>query len=153
MTGKKKRKMRKEKEELLGKRAYFYLNRPKSDEIFVVRKKGGHHYIGNKHVIIGNNIIIKDGGEIFNGTNGLWELITSKNPNPKNYNTKDLTDYAYLMIKTNALHNDYNPKNSKPRSSGGKKWTNILSPIWHNREKYSVYKGEGVVVIPSDPNA
>ena len=142
------------KEELLGKRAYFYLNRPKSDEIFGVRKKGGHHYIGNKHVIIGNNdIIIKDGGEIFNGTNGLWELITSKNPNPKNYNTEDLTDYAYLMIKTNALHNDYNPKNSKPRSSGGKKWINILSPIWHNREKYSVYKGEGVVVIPSDPNA
>ena len=139
-------------EELVGKIATLYLNRPKPDEIFGVRKKGGHHYIGNKHVIIGNNdIIIKDGGEIFNGTRGLWELITSKNP--KNYNTEDLTDYAYLMIKTNALHNDYNPKNSKPRSSGGKKWINILGPIRHNREKYSVYKGKGVVVVPSDPNA
>ena len=26
----------------------------------------------------------------------------------------------------------------------------ILGPIWHNREKY---EGNGVVIIPSDPNA
>ena len=139
------------KEELLGKRAYSYLNRPKSDEIFGVRKKGGHHYIGNKHVIIGNNdIIIKDGGEIFNGTNGLWELITSKNPNPRNYNTKDLTEYAYLMIKINAMHRDNNPKNSYPKASKSNKLNYILKPIWDNRGKYI---GKGVVVIPSGPNA
>ena len=118
--------MRKKKEELVGKQAYSYLNRPKSDEIFGVRKKGGHHYIGNKHdIIVNNDIIIKDGGEIFNGTNGLWELITSKNPYPKNYNTKDLTEYAYLMIKTNAMHRDNNPKNPYPKACKSNKWNYI----------------------------
>ena len=139
---------------MLGKQAYFYLNRPDPDKTFGVRtEKGGHHYIGSKHIIIhDNDIYTKEEGEVFIGTDGLWELITSRNPK-EIYTEEDLANYAYLMIKTNALHNDYNPKNSKPRSSGGKKWTNILSPIWHDRRNYSVYKGEGVVVIPSDPNA
>ena len=57
------------------------------------------------------------------------------------------------MIKTNALHRGNNPKNSYPKASKSDKWNYILKPIWGNRERYSVYKGEGVVVIPSDPNA
>ena len=57
------------------------------------------------------------------------------------------------MIKTNALHRDYDPKNPHPRASDSKKWNNILGPLWHNRKKYNIYEGEGVVVIPSDPNA
>ena len=111
--------------------------------------KKGHHFIGKKHVIISdNNIIIRRSGEMFIGTPGLWELLTSKNP--QNYNKEDYKDYAYLMIKTNVLHRKFNPKNPNPRSSKSVKWNNILSPIWHNRGKY---KGKGVVVIPSDPNA
>ena len=56
------------------------------------------------------------------------------------------------MIKTNALHKGYNP-NSGPRSSKGWKWKNILSTIWFGEEPKEGYQGEGVVVIPSDPNA
>ena len=54
------------------------------------------------------------------------------------------------MIKTNALHIDNNPKNKKPKSSKADKWKYLLSGIWKNRKKY---KGSGVVVILSDPNA
>ena len=134
-----------EEEDLVGKLAKLYLNRPNPDKKFGIRKEKGHHYIGNKHVIVSQNDIVVD-GETFLGKPGLWELITSKNP--QNYNTEDYADYAYLMIKTNALHRDYDPKNPYPRAS--KKWKNILGPLWHNREKY---EGKGVVVIPSDPNA
>ena len=57
------------------------------------------------------------------------------------------------MIKTNALHRGNNPKNSYPKANKSDKWNYILKPFWDNRTKYSVYKGMGVVVIPSDPNA
>ena len=132
---------------MVGKLAKLYLSRPNPDKKFGIRKEKGHHYIGNKHVIVSQNDIIAD-GETFIGRPGLWELITSKNP--QNYNTEDYADYAYLMIKTNALHDNYNPNDPSPRSSKSYKWKNILSPLWHNREKY---EGKGVIVIPSDPNA
>ena len=93
-----------------------------------------------------NNIIVE--GEKFRGTPGLWELIMEDNR--RNYTREDEDEYGRLLIKTNALHHDFDPKNTNPRSSERDKWKNILSPIWHNREKYV---GKGVVVIPSDPNA
>ena len=54
------------------------------------------------------------------------------------------------MIKTNVLHQKYDPNNPHPRSSDSDKWMGLLSDIWKKRKKY---EGEGVVVIPSDPNA
>ena len=62
----------------------------------------------------------------------------------------DKEDYDKLMIKTNALHRNYNPKNPYPRASDSKEWKYLLGPIWHSSKKV---EGEGVVVIPSDPNA
>ena len=141
------------KKQLLGERAYSYLYRPNPDKTFGVKEKGGHHYIGSEHVIIHNNdIYTKEDGELFLGTDGLWELITSTDPK-KIYEDEDLANYGYLMIKTNALHRSNNPKNSYPKANKSYKWNYILKPFWDNRTKYSVYKGKGVVVIPSDPNA
>ena len=53
------------------------------------------------------------------------------------------------MLKTNALHRDYDPNNPNPRSSRSDKW-NLIRLIWARRGEY---EGEGVVVILSDPNA
>ena len=147
-----------EEDELLGEIAKKYLNRPNRDTTFGVRKIGDHHYIGDKHVIIkDNDILIR--GERFEGTPGLWELITSTNP--QNYTKKDHDNYEDLMIMTDALHQGYDSSNPHPRSSRSKKWNNILSDIWF-KDKSGIYKfpkkkegyeGDGVVVIPSDPNA
>ena len=74
---------------------------------------------------------------------------------PDYFDENDYNEYSKLMVKTNALHKDYNPNNPHPRSSRGDKW-NLIREIWANREnikKKEGYKGEGVVVIPSDPNA
>ena len=65
----------------------------------------------------------------------------------------DKADYDRLMLKTNVIHHNNNPKNPSPKSSKGYKWKYILSPIWENYKKKEGYEGKGVVIMPSDPNA
>ena len=137
---------------MVGELAATFLNRPNRDTNFGIRKEGMRHYIGDKHVIIVNNDIIFD-GETIMGTPGLWELITSKNP--QNYDKAE--DYAaciYLLLKSNAIHLDNDPNHRRAKGNyRGDKWENILSPIWREIKKKEGYEGEGVVVIPSEPNA
>ena len=167
-----------EEDESVGEIARHYLNKQYRDTTFGIRKEKGHHYIGNKHVIVDDNdIIIAKDGDRFKGTDGLWELITLREP--VDFDKEDKDEYERLMVKTNALHREYDPNNPSPRSSGGKKWKKILSPIWYKKQGFSEedalrmtkdknyrkrllkkirkikyeYEGEGVVVIPSDPNA
>ena len=168
----------KEEDESVGEIARHYLNKQYRDTTYGIHKEKGHHYIGKTHVIVkDNDIIIKDSGERFKGTDGLWELITLKEP--VDFNKEDKDEYERLMIKTNVIHRDGDPKNPRPKSSDSYKWKKIIGPIWYkkqgfseenaikmtNNRKYrerlikkmhkikSEYEGEGVVVIPSDPNA
>ena len=138
----------------LGEIAEEYLKDPNRDTTFGIRNVEGLYYISNKQAtIVNNNILIGD--EKFEGTPGLWELLMSKNPNKYNFNNNDYNEYAKLMVKTNAFHTNYNPNNPYPRSSRSDKW-NLVRKIWAYREdikKKGGYEGEGVVVIPSDPNA
>ena len=139
-------------EELIGEIAKDYLNMEFRDKKFGIRKEKGHHYIGNKHVIIkDNDIIITKTGEKLEGTRGLWELIMSKNP--QNFSDMDYDNYKYLIITSNVLHRGDNPKNPYPKASGSYKWTFLLSPIWFGLKPKKGQEGSGVVVIPSDPNA
>ena len=167
-----------EEDESVGELARHYLSKQYRDITFGIRKEKGHHYIGNQHVIVeDNDIIISKDGDRFRGTDGLWELITSRDP--VDFDKDDKDEYERLMVKTNALHREYNPLNPRPRGSMGKKWKNILGPIWYKKQGFSEedafrmtkdknyrkrlikkmrkikyeYEGEGVVVIPSDPNA
>ena len=144
----------KEENESVGDLAYIFLSRPNRDTNFGINEEEGHHYIGDRHVIIKDNDIIFPNDERLKGTRGLWELITSKNP--KNYTDEDYDNYKYLMIKTNAIHKKNNPYNIRAKGNyKGAKWKNIVSPIWKEIMKNmgEEYEGEGVVVIPSDPNA
>ena len=150
-----------EEDESIGEIAKDYLNMEFRDKKFGIRKEKGHHYIGNKHVIIkDNDIIIAKTGERLEGTTGLWELIMSKSP--QNLPDMDYDNYKYLIIMSNVLHRDNNPKNTYPKASGSYKWTFLLGPIWfekkggvyrHSKKKEGYKDGSGVVVIPSDPNA
>ena len=138
--------------ENLGKIAYNYLHRKDPylrDTTFgIYVGEDGLYYIGSKQATIAdNNIIVDD--EKFVGTPGLWELIMKKNPSRFKYTREDSDNYGRLMVKTNALHRDFDPNNPHPRSSESPKWMGILGPIWLKKK----YEGKGVVVIPSDPNA
>ena len=144
-----------EDEEDFGDTQKYFLDQSDNDEKFGIRKVKSRYYIGNKRVIFeDNDIIIKETGEKFIGTSGLWGLITSKDPDKDliDWTKNDRHRYDRLMSITNALHKDYNPRKG-PRSSSSNKWKNILSSIWFNKEPKKGYEGSGVVVIPSDPNA
>ena len=124
-----------------------YATKDEADKTFGLYDKQGSFYIGNKPVFIKeNNIVLED--EEYEGTHGLWELIVSKEP--KNFTNDDYQNYAKLMVKSNTLHRNNNPKDSHSKSNRGYKWKNILRNIWDKREHYT---GSGLTVIPSDPNA
>ena len=137
-----------EEEKRIGKIAYKYLNRFFRDETFGIRKEEGKYKIGSQDIIIFNNdIFMEDHNVMFKGTDGLWNLIMSKNP--KEFNDKDYEEYKKLMIISNALHKNNDPKSPYPKGNHkGLKWERIIAPIWFGKKK-----GSGVVVIPSDPNA
>ena len=145
-----------EYEELVGEIAFKYLNKPFRDTTFGVRKEHALHYIGNQEVdITDNNITLIDTDRRFRGTPGLWELLTSKTP--KNFTNKDYDEYKTIMLLTNALYRDYDPKKTHPRGSRSGKWKKLLSPIWHRGRfaewREEGYEGKGTVIMPSDPNA
>ena len=158
-----------------------FLRRDDADKIYGLRDKNGKFYIGNKLAVIDNNDLIVGKYE-YEGTPGLWELITSKNPDKSKYGEEDLKIYAKLLIRSNALRQNYDPDNKRPLSSPGNKWKNLLSNIWKNKhlfkeeeeeeeeeeeyeEEYeepatipfTPTKGTGLKrrpkILPSDPNA
>ena len=89
---------KKEEDESISEIARKYLNRPNRDTTFGIRKEKDRHYIGNKHVIIySNDIITEEDNDKFLGTPGLWELITSKNPDRINYDKMDHDSYIRLV--------------------------------------------------------
>jgi len=72
------------------------------------------YYIGNEPIDIrGDNLVIGEHED--EGTPGLWELIISKEPDVNVFTRKD---YAKILIKTNALKQNNNPKETRPKSSG-----------------------------------
>ena len=139
------------------------------DKTFGLHAKNKKFHIGNKPVTIKDNDIIID-GKIYRGSPGLWELITSKDP--KNFTKEDFENYMGLLVQTDTIFQDNNPNNTKPKSSGGNKWNNLISPIWEeikpkkekkkkkrrqqdpeNDEPQPSTSGTGLKILPSDPNA
>ena len=55
-------------------------------------------------------------------------------------NRNDYDNYVKLLLKTNALHHDYDPNNPNPRSSRSDKWKKILGPIWKRYKKKEEYE-------------
>ena len=130
--------------------------------------------IGDKSVkFVNNNIIVE--GEEFIGTPGFWALIISKNPSPDDYEIADKIQYKKLLIKTNAIFQDNNPENTRPKGNyQGNKWKEIIKPIWEEIKpkptkrggkggkgkgkrqedpKPGTSKGKGLKFLSSDPNA
>ena len=75
--------------------------------------KSKNFKIGSESIKIEeNNIILDD--IIYEGTPGLWNLITNKNiPDISEYEAKDLYNYIYLMANTNTAHDMIQTNNIK----------------------------------------
>lgn len=99
-------------------------------------------YIGNKKVVINdNNIFIED--KKYEGTHGLWKLLTKTKsyPDEKEYTKKDMENYTDILIQTSSMLQRNDPNTRFPKSSQNEKWTNIVRKIWAEQRK----KGEGLI--------
>ena len=107
-----------------------YATGENSDRIFgIYPDENNKLKIGDKFLKFkGDNIIIDD--KEYTGTKGLWELITSKNP--KKFTEDDYTEYINLLVQTNAIYQNNDPNNNKPKSSSSNKWLNLISPVWEH---------------------
>ena len=90
----------------VGPIAHKYLNNyltEKRDRTFAMKYKNGGYYLGNTRVDFdGNDLII--GGREYEGTPGLWGLLTSVKPSFEDTTDNYLQTYGELMIATNASH-------------------------------------------------
>ena len=85
---------------------------------------------------------------------------------PQYFTEEDFVNYGDLLIKTNTIHHNNNPNQNKPKSSKSYKWKNLIKPIWEDIKKRKHLKtieeeddpqpsasGEGLKILPGDPNA
>ena len=148
-----------------------------ADKVFGMVKKDKYYYIGDKPIKIkGDNIIIDN--KEYTGTEGLWELIVSKEPKTI-YTEDDFLNYGRILKQTNAIFQNNNPNQNKPKSSVSPKWKNLIKPIWEDIKKSKKppeeekgkgkgkgrgrkkrqedpqpgTSGDGLKILPSDPNA
>lgn len=120
-------------------------NKKFTDTTFGINSKNGIFYIGDSPISIqGDDITVRD--RVYSGTPGLWELLTMVKPNDSIYDNNDLEEYAEILDLTNAMRQPNNP--SKPKSSRGEKYKNIVKPIW-DRKVSKVGKGV-VTLLPQD---
>ena len=83
-----------------------------------------------------------------NAVSALKRFLTKEGVDIDLYNPVDHENYKRILIQTDAMQSKKNP--NRPKSNKGSKWKKVIKNIWHNRGGYG---GEGVTVIPSDPNA
>ena len=136
------------------------------DKFYGINAEDGKFKIGNKFITIEKDNIIIDNKK-FEGTPGLWGLITLKNP--ENYTEEDLNKYQQLVLLTNTVYRNNDPTQNYPKQSRGYKWKKIIKPIWEAIKKQKEDEedeedeedkddpqpgtsGSGLF-LPSDPNA
>ena len=164
----------------LGPTAAIFLKKPWNKENLDLdfglntQNKEGKFKIGDKLVKFeGDNIIVEGEDKPIIGTPGLWALITAKkNPDPGDYTNEDKKEYKSLLIRTNAIFKNNDPKETRPKGNyKSDKWKNIISPIWeeikpkptgkggkgkgrkkHQEDPKPSTSGTGLI-LPCDPNA
>jgi len=67
-------------------------------------------------------------GKMYKGTEGLWELLTRKNP--QNYTQNDEDVYYDILIASDAVFQNNDPKTKKPKSSRSEKYNKIIKFLW-----------------------
>ena len=149
------------------------------DRLSGIYSKDKRFYMGNKKVTIKNNdITIIEGDESgndikFKGSSGLWRLITEKSiPDKTEFTPHELIDYIYMMHLTKTTYTGNDPSKAK-RGGNNKKLNELIKPfvklIEDNKTEELAKKirsyfnededpkpstsGDGLKILPSDPNA
>ena len=99
------------------------------DSSFGIYYDGEKYMIGNKEITFDNDDIIM-GGNKFNGTAGLWRLLTHMRVEPNKYTEDDLKIYKQILIVTDSMYQKNDKNTKKPKSSTSYKWKEIIKSIW-----------------------
>ena len=143
------------------------------DRTYGIYAKDKRFYLGNKRIDIkDNDIIINDADESgtnvkFDGTPGLWRLITEKNiPDKTEFTPQELASYFIMMFYTKTIYIGNDPARGKRGGTSEK--LKLIKPFVRliEEEKQEEFKkelsryyneeeteGEGLKILPSDPNA
>ena len=146
------------------------------DRTHGIYAKDKKFYMGNKPITIKENdlSINTDDGKTFkaSGTPGLWRLITEKNiPDKSEFTPIDLNNYIILMFYTKTIYKSNDPtRGLKGGTSNKLKLIKYFVKLIEEK-KFDEYKkelgsyfnededpqpstsGEGLKILPSDPNA
>ena len=156
------------------------------DRFYGIYAKDKKFYMGNKTITIkDNDIIINNADESgtnvkFNGTPGLWRLITEKKkiPDETEFTSKELAYYFIMMFYTKTIYNSNDPTRGK--KGGPSEKLKLIKPFvrlleegkqeefkkeisrYYNEEEEEdededdpqpSTSGTGLKILPSDPNA
>ena len=79
-----------------------------------------------------DDIILINLNKRYKGTEGLWRLLTRNDYFEKEdmYTDEDWNNYKEILIATNSLYQNNDPKTGKPKSSAGRKYVGMIKQIW-----------------------
>lgn len=115
------------------------------DNIYGIHEKNGKWFIGDgEFKILGKNIQIKN--KIYEGSNGLYELIFKKKPCQKIYNEKDLKIYKDILEDTNAYRRSHD-STKQVLGNRGSKYKEIISKLLTDTTTPVSHTGNGLMQL------
>lgn len=119
---------------IIGPLAQKYLPRANENKFGLYWNKHKKSYmIGDKITVIDKDDLIVDRRK-YDGTSGLWRLLTYDNkPDDNLYTQDDLNNYSKILWDTNSIYKNNDPQTKKPKSSRGDKYMNLIKHIWDSK--------------------
>jgi len=99
------------------------------DRVYGLRKKGNVFKIGDSDVLVDKNSDLTIKGRKFEGTEGLWQLLTLKNVDLDNVSKEDLSTYKSILQLTNGHLEGYAPGGSI-NVTGGIKFGTVIAKLF-----------------------
>ena len=68
----------------------------------------------------------------------------------------DYDNYAEIMHSTNALRENNDESESKPKANKSWKWKHLLKPVWNERDRYAgngITRSVSTIILPCNPIA
>jgi hypothetical protein len=107
------------------------------DRQYGIRKSGDHYMVGDSNVSIDHASDIYVKNRRFKGTEGLWELLTRKNPNLEIVAEDDYKNYKSILLMTNGHLEHYRP-DGNIQISRGNKYRNVISKLFQQSRRRGV---------------
>lgn len=146
----------------LGSIAKDYISKAKDPKFGIwYDSESKSHKIGKLDISFdGNDIIMND--KKYNGTTGLWMLLTSEKEVDKElFSDEDYYSYVSMLKDSDSIYQNNDKNSNKPKSSVGLKYNNMIKPIYNylkrkqenptTKRLNSPYRGAGLIKYNENP--